>query len=24
VFGRRVPGLERGWLRYEWSPSLLQ
>ena len=24
VFGRRLPGLERGWLRYEWSPSLLQ
>jgi len=24
VFGLRVPGLERGWLRYEWSPSLLQ
>ena len=24
VFGRRLPGLERGWLRYEWSPALLQ
>jgi protease-4 len=25
VFGRRLPGPERGgWLRYEWSPSLLQ
>ncbi len=24
VFGRRLPGAERGWLRYEWSPSLLQ
>jgi len=24
VFGRRLPGLERAWLRYEWSPSLLQ
>jgi protease-4 len=24
VFGRRLPGRERGWLRYEWSPSLLQ
>jgi protease-4 len=24
VFGRRLPGSERGWLRYEWSPSLLQ
>jgi len=24
VFGRRLPGLERGWLRYEWSPVLLQ
>jgi protease-4 len=24
VFGRRLPGTERGWLRYEWSPSLLQ
>ncbi|MSP38357.1 MAG: signal peptide peptidase SppA [Deltaproteobacteria bacterium] len=23
-FGRRLPGAERGWLRYEWSPSLLQ
>lgn len=23
VFGRRLPGAERGWLRYEWSPSLL-
>ncbi len=24
VFGRRLPGSEHGWLRYEWSPSLLQ
>ena len=24
VFGYRLPGAERGWLRYEWSPSLLQ
>jgi protease-4 len=24
VFGRRLPGAERSWLRYEWSPSLLQ
>ena len=24
VFGRRLPTSERGWLRYEWSPSLLQ
>jgi protease IV len=24
VFGHRLPGRERGWLRYEWSPSLLQ
>jgi protease-4 len=24
VFGRRLPGRERGLLRYEWSPSLLQ
>ena len=24
VFGRRLPGLERGWLRYEWSPSMLR
>jgi protease-4 len=24
VFGRRLPGLERAWLRYEWSPALLQ
>jgi protease IV len=24
VFGQRLPGRERGWLRYEWSPSLLQ
>jgi hypothetical protein len=25
IFGRRLPGYERGgWLRYEWSPSLLQ
>jgi len=24
VFGRKLPGTERGWLRYEWSPSLLQ
>jgi len=24
IFGRRLPGTERGWLRYEWSPSLLQ
>ena len=25
VFGRRFPGPERGgWLRYEWSPALLQ
>jgi len=24
VFGKKLPGTERGWLRYEWSPSLLQ
>ena len=25
IFGRRLPGPERGgWLRYEWSPALLQ
>ncbi len=24
VFGRRLPGADRGWLRYEWSPALLQ
>jgi protease IV len=24
VFGRRLPGSDRGWLRYEWSPALLQ
>lgn len=24
ALGRRLPGLERAWLRYEWSPSLLQ
>jgi len=24
VFGRRLPTGERGWLRYEWSPSLLR
>ena len=24
VFGRRLPGIDHGWLRYEWSPSLLQ
>jgi protease-4 len=24
IFGRRLPGRDRGWLRYEWSPSLLQ
>jgi protease-4 len=25
IFGRRLPGPERGgWLRYEWSPTLLQ
>jgi protease-4 len=24
VFGHRLPGTEHGWLRYEWSPSLLQ
>jgi protease-4 len=24
VFGYRLPGRDRGWLRYEWSPSLLQ
>jgi len=24
VFGRTFPRAERGWLRYEWSPSLLQ
>lgn len=24
VFGRRLPGTDRGWLRYEWSPALLQ
>ena len=25
IFGRRLPGSERGgWLRYEWSPALLQ
>ena len=23
VFGRRLPMGDRGWLRYEWSPSLL-
>ncbi|MBM4261661.1 MAG: signal peptide peptidase SppA [Deltaproteobacteria bacterium] len=23
VFGRAFPGRERGWLRYEWSPSFL-
>lgn len=23
AIGRRLPGNERGWLRYEWSPSLL-
>ncbi len=22
AFGVRLPGTERGWLRYEWSPSL--
>jgi protease-4 len=24
IFGRRLPGRDSGWLRYEWSPSLLQ
>jgi protease-4 len=24
VFGRHLPTGERGWLRYEWSPSLLR
>lgn len=24
VFGRRLPGTDRAWLRYEWSPALLQ
>jgi protease IV len=24
VFGRRLPGSDRSWLRYEWSPALLQ
>jgi len=24
VFGRRLPGADRAWLRYEWSPALLQ
>jgi protease-4 len=24
VFGWRLPGRERGWLRYEWSPLMLQ
>ncbi|HTN70245.1 MAG TPA: signal peptide peptidase SppA [Methylomirabilota bacterium] len=24
VFGRKLPRGERGWLRYEWSPSFLQ
>ncbi len=24
IFGLRLPGRQRGWLRYEWSPSLLQ
>jgi protease-4 len=24
LFGRRLPGNDRGWLRYEWSPALLQ
>jgi len=24
VFGRRFPGTDRAWLRYEWSPALLQ
>lgn len=24
VFGTRIPSGERGWLRYEWSPSLLR
>ena len=24
VVGRTFPGRERGWLRYEWSPSMLQ
>jgi hypothetical protein len=24
VFGVRLPLAERGWLRYEWSLSLLQ
>jgi protease-4 len=24
VFGRRLPGSDHGWLRYEWSPALLQ
>ena len=24
IFGGRPPGTQRGWLRYEWSPALLQ
>jgi len=24
VFGRRFPSSDRAWLRYEWSPALLQ
>jgi len=24
IFGRRLPGTDRAWLRYEWSPALLQ
>jgi protease IV len=24
VFGIRLPGRDRGWLRYEWSPAMLQ
>ena len=24
VFGRRLPSNDHGWLRYEWSPALLQ
>jgi protease IV len=24
IFGRRFPGTDRAWLRYEWSPALLQ
>jgi protease-4 len=24
VFGHRLPGSDRSWLRYEWSPALLQ